>query len=368
MMKRILSLALALLLLLCGCADTTNEIFITQVDKKQLVTDRLPEQNAMVSLASESLKEFLEDYRLGKGLLVAGQGDIALYQDVCFSWKAKTDNNDYTLVYTTRTDFSDAIYVDTKETSVSVPGLLVGTQYYWQVVTHTKDGDNYSSVYSFTTEQSPRVIQIPGVSNTRDIGGYLTEDGSKKVAQGMIYRGASLGNISTEGRRRLREIYKIKTDLDLRWSTDSGYPWGGCSPLGEEVQYLHVPGVIYSENHFVGERLADELAVFAEQENYPIYMHCSAGRDRTGTLSFLIGALLGVSEYDLCIDYELTALSAKSYEKGDSSGFNKFNVFLTKLKQCEGETLQKQAENYCKNQGVTDAQIQAIREIMLEDV
>lgn len=366
-MKRILSLLLLLALLLSGCS-TADETFNTRVDKKQLVTDRLPEQNATVSLASDDLKNFLQNYKLGKGLSVAGQGDVALHQDVTFSWKPKGENSGYILIYTTKTDFSDAVSVETTESSVSVPGLLVGTQYYWQVVTHTADGDNYSQVYSFTTEQSPRAVLIPGVSNTRDIGGYVTEDGAHKVKQGMIYRGATLGNITGEGIRVFHEVYGIKTDLDLRWPTDIGYPWEEGSPAGADVNYRNVPGVIYSEDHGVGESMAEELAVFADASNYPVYIHCSAGRDRTGTLAFLIGALLGVPEKDLCIDYELTSLSAKSYDKGDASGFNKFYDFLTKLKQCEGETLQQKAEAYCKEQGVTDEQIQTIRQILLEPI
>lgn len=195
---------------------------------------------------------------LSKGLFVAGQGDVVLHQDVTFSWNSKGENNGYTVIYTSKTDFSDAVSVETKDSSVSIPGLFVGTQYFWQVVTHTADGDNYSEVYSFTTEQTPRIISIRGVSNTRDIGGYVTEDGQYRVAQGKIYRGATLGNITGEGSRVFRDVYRIKTDLDLRWSTDSGYPWGACSSVGEDINYLNVPGVIYNEDHSVGESMADE--------------------------------------------------------------------------------------------------------------
>ena len=37
-----------------------------------------------------------------------------------------------------------------------------------------------------------------------------------------------------------------------------------------------------------------------------MYFHCAGGADRTGTLAFLIEALVGVSENDLSKDYELT--------------------------------------------------------------
>lgn len=38
-----------------------------------------------------------------------------------------------------------------------------------------------------------------------------------------------------------------------------------------------------------------------------VYIHCMVGADRTGTLAFLLEALLGVSESDLSKDFELTS-------------------------------------------------------------
>lgn len=367
-MKRFIVILLALSLLLAGCGDTGDALFNTQVDKQQVVSNRIPKDNQTVCLATDALKNFLDNYRLGVGLTVAGQGDVKLHNNVEFSWDCEEDNNGYTLIYTTSPEFSDAVSVETEESTVSVPGLFVGTTYYWQVVTHLPEGDKYSEVFTFRTEDTVRAVEIPGVSNVRDIGGYMTESGTHRVAQGMIYRGATLGHITTEGKWAFREIYQIKTDLDLRWPTDPGYPWGGCSPVGEDINYLNVPGVIYNEDHSVGESIADELAVFTDAANYPIYIHCSAGRDRTGTLAFVLGALLGVPEEDLCIDYELTSMSAKSYDKGDASGFNKFYNFLEKFKQYEGETLQEKAESYCLEWGVTREQIDQIRSIMLKEI
>lgn len=46
--------------------------------------------------------------------------------------------------------------------------------------------------------------------------------------------------------------------------------------------------------------------VLADKENYPVYFHCIAGADRTGTVAFIINGLLGVSYEDLTRDFELT--------------------------------------------------------------
>ena len=46
----------------------------------------------------------------------------------------------------------------------------------------------------------------------------------------------------------------------------------------------------------------------------PVYFHCKTGADRTGTLAFLIESLLGVTETDKSIDFELTSFF---YDFGD---------------------------------------------------
>ena len=51
------------------------------------------------------------------------------------------------------------------------------------------------------------------------------------------------------------------------------------------------------------------FAMLADKNNYPIYFHCNAGADRTGTLALLINGLLGVDEQSLIKDYELTTIS-----------------------------------------------------------
>ena len=54
------------------------------------------------------------------------------------------------------------------------------------------------------------------------------------------------------------------------------------------------------------DRWGDAVRVFADSRRYPIYFHCWGGADRTGQLAFLLEGLCGVSEGDLCIDYELS--------------------------------------------------------------
>lgn len=371
MMKRLIALLLALTLLLCGCGaapESAEGTFNTQVDNKQVISARAPANNETVSLVNEITEKFLKNYAFGKGLTVAAERteDEAVSVPVTLSWECDMANTGYTVIYTTQQDFSDAVQIDTAETSVQLEGLFVATTYYWQVVTHTEKKDYYSSVFCFNTAETPRLLSIDGVNNARDVGGYLTVDGKYRVAQGMLYRGARLNEISEEGIKTALELYKIKTDLDLRRPTDNGY--SDETPLGETVKHVNISVIDYTGAFSYPGEMRDAIALCADEANYPIYVHCTAGRDRTGTMLFIIGALLGVEEDALYADLELTYLTRRSYAAGDLTGHESFLKFKELLEECEGDTVYEKAESYCKQIGVTEEQIQSIRSILLEEV
>lgn len=371
MMKRLIAMLLALTLLLSGCGaapESAEGTFNTQVDNKQVISARSPANNETVSLVNDKTEKFLNNYAFGKGLSFAAERteDEAVSVPVTLSWECDKDNTGYTVIYTTKQDFSDAVQIETVEPSVQLEGLFVASTYYWQVVTHTAKKDYYSAVFCFNTAQTPRLLSIDGIDNARDVGGYLTVDGKYRVVQGMLYRGARLNEITEEGIETALELYKIKTDLDLRRKTDNGY--SDVTPLGETVNYVNISVIDYTGAFSYPDEMRDAIALCADEANYPIYVHCSAGRDRTGTMLFIIGALLGVEEDSLYADFELTYLTRRSYAAGDLTGHESFLKFQELFNQCEGDTLQAKAESYCKQIGVTDEQIQAIRSILLEEV
>jgi hypothetical protein len=117
---------------------------------------------------------------------------------------------------------------------------------------------------------------------------------------------------------------------------------------------------------------AREVKVFADPENYPILMHCSAGRDRTGCLSFVLQALCGASREDIIRDYELSFLSVNGCS--DDAGTVVFmNAQLDRtLNYIEeiggGDTFAESVENFLLEIGVTEEEIASIREILIEDV
>lgn len=207
--------------------------------------------------------------------------------------------------------------------------LIPGRTYYWKVRgTYSNDT---SEVGSFTTKQSAvRAISVDGVSNVRDLGGYKV--GSGNVNYGLLYRGGKLNGtvngeaVTDEGKATMLNRLGIKTEIDLRSESDDGGQTQNA--IGENVKYVKIPlgqyaNVIdYESWRNLGKdkvsggydannknAIKGLFELLADESNYPVYFHCNAGADRTGTLALLINGLLGVDEQSLIKDYELTTFS-----------------------------------------------------------
>ena len=168
--------------------------------------------------------------------------------------------------------------------------------------------------------------------------------------------------VTADGLAALRDDFKIKTDLELRTSQETSGMTG--SLLGAGVVWRNIPFAAYEliDNTVRGrEPFAKIFELFTKEENYPVLMHCSGGRDRTGTLAFLLNGLLGVSEDDLCRDWEASVFS----DPGMKFSSARIQGLIDYLKAMPGETLQARIEAYVKGCGISDAEIAAFRAIMV---
>lgn len=252
------------------------------------------------------------------------------------------------------------------ETSVDVYHLKTNTKYYYRIDISLSNGTQTSVSGSFKTADTPRILSVDGVRNMRDIGGYKTLNG-KTVRQGMLYRSTELDGkvepkytITAEGRNDMLSVLGIRTDMDLRLATDNP---DGTDALGAGVKHNYYGAPMYGEA-FTEEGKASIRKIFAalaDKNNYPVLMHCTHGMDRTGTVCYLLEAVLGMSEEDMMKEYQFSSLC-----HGKLWGLNEMNEFIGRLKSYDGDTIQKKAENYLLSTGVTEAEITAIREIYLE--
>ena len=256
---------------------------------------------------------------------------------------------------------------------LSIQNLMVDTDYYWAV----EVGGIRSDVGRFHTEKTVRTFWIDGVSNTRDMGGWLTEDGGYRVKYNAAVRGGRLDTITDAGRAAIAEL-GIKTQVELRAVND-----GAEAVLGDKVKFIRAgtngAAMYYNVDNrtmsdFDGDYVkgtTNAFRAFADADNYPIYFNCSHGRDRTGTLGFLLLGVLGVSREDIYKDYELTFLSVYGgYHLNAGEHIRYLDSMFEWMQQTyapEG-TLKEAVEGYLLAAGITEAEIAAVRANLLEPV
>ena len=254
-------------------------------------------------------------------------------------------------------------------TSVTVRLPLVNTEYFWQVETEVNGEKIVSGLFSFKTANTPRVLYIDGVRNTRDLGGYTTSLGI--IRQGRVIRTAKLEGITAEGLKTTKKL-GIKTDLDFRSQGEDGQ--ANVSPLGSDINYINIPGAYYAyytdrpiDKENGKESVKQIMQVFANKDNYPINMHCSFGKDRTGTIAFLLNALCGASKEQLKRDFWLSVYSeagAVKYEEIDNT-YQLFEEMYKYINNKKGRTFAEKTETYLKEAGLTQEEIAAIRTNLL---
>jgi len=174
----------------------------------------------------------------------------------------------------------------------------------------------------------PDWIDLDGTANTRDIGGLPTADGGRTVSRRLL-RSDNLQDLSAKDVRRLVDDYGVRTVADLR--ADIEIRAGGPGPMTREplvaVEQLSlfpergtdvppwerrpVTGRGFSGLYlsFLAERSDSVLAalrLIAHREGATI-VHCTAGKDRTGTVIALALADVGVERPAIVADYAASA-------------------------------------------------------------
>ena len=244
-----------------------------------------------------------------------GQDELSRPIPITLSWDVDFTANENDLWYFvvriwTKTDKSDArsILVGRSERQYRFYNAFIAQTYYWDVTAYGTTGATFTSpTATFTTDsQAPRVLYVDGVTNVRDLGGRVTEDGGR-VRQGLLFRGGQLNDnegtrmISDEGIKTMRQTFGIKTELDLRASDEHG----GITKsfLGNDVKYYRKSGTTKITSDYAPGYLQQVFEYLANERNYPLFFHCIIGTDRTGMIAWLVNGLCGVSEEDLWRDY-----------------------------------------------------------------
>lgn len=163
-----------------------------------------------------------------------------------------------------------------------------------------------------TSSYSPRVIELPGVHNLRDLGG-LPVAGRGTTATGRLFRSEFAIFAAAPGENPTNPL-GLRTVVDLRRHNETRHERVEWASVG--VTYVQAPlalagGNTFSEGYglyLTGRADAFVLAVrtLADPANHPGLFHCAAGKDRTGVVAAVLLELLGVDRGEILADYVLS--------------------------------------------------------------
>ncbi|HEY5501832.1 MAG TPA: tyrosine-protein phosphatase [Candidatus Anoxymicrobiaceae bacterium] len=194
---------------------------------------------------------------------------------------------------------------------------------------------------STAVRQSPanvHRVKLEGVKNARDLGGWTLADGTK-IPYGRVYRSGRLSSVSAADLAKIRSL-GIRTSIDLRSASEaliSGKDPGGAQGLSGTISAPMV-GVASAGGYkdIINNQKSSVATAFralAKSSSYPLIIHCTAGKDRTGVVSALLLELLGVPRQQIVQEYLLSSnsgsvsadwLDAALNEVDAAGGINKY--------------------------------------------
>jgi protein-tyrosine phosphatase len=170
-----------------------------------------------------------------------------------------------------------------------------------------------------------RPVLACDVINARDLGGVpLAPAGA--VACGALFRGPPLAGLSTTGcadvaRLGLRTIIDLRTDDERRSRPDDPCVTAAVLPAPLPVPYSVSPED-YVADLDTAASIATVFHALGAAASYPIYFHCTYGRDRTGVVAALVFLALGVSREDILSEYALSAASVGAFPESLTAVLN----------------------------------------------
>ncbi|KAI4794557.1 hypothetical protein E4T44_09457 [Aureobasidium sp. EXF-8845] len=206
-----------------------------------------------------------------------------------------------------------------------------------------------------TPELPPPFVNISGIANFRDIGGYSTTTSThQSIRSNLVYRCADPSKIQPSGLAKLKELH-VKKVFDLRSIPEiskQGPEWAGVAVEkevfttrpegsdiledlpGDEIERIWCP--VFRNTDYGPEQVAVRFKNYAQHgsEGFvkayadilangphayktilthlaqpspsPCIIHCTAGKDRTGVIIALLYLLCSVPPSTVANEYSLT--------------------------------------------------------------
>ncbi len=189
-----------------------------------------------------------------------------------------------------------------------------------------------------------RQIDLAGLVNFRDMGGYRSADG-RSVKWRRLYRAGELVTLTDDDLETLAAL-GIRTVVDLRSEDEVSTQGRDRLPAGaslmsiaiEPEDLIPVLGPAFAAGDFSlvptdllheinrayvsewGSALGAFLRVVADAANCPLVFHCTHGKDRTGITAAMLLSALGVPWDVVMEDYLLSNLLRREQAEAGLNG------------------------------------------------
>lgn len=200
-------------------------------------------------------------------------------------------------------------------------------------------------------------------TNVRDLGGWACDGGTVKY--GKLFRG---GEFQVSDTDIFINQLGIRHELNLR----------GTAEAEESRTVLRNYVGFTCPEQYVWYTIADTYketwkeilrCVFdCVTTNRPVYFHCSAGADRTGTVACILEAILGMSQSDIDKDYELTcfATGVSTDSLARRRNESEWKGLINQINALTGSTFRDKVINWVASMGFTADEINAYRTAMID--
>ena len=199
-------------------------------------------------------------------------------------------------------------------------------------------------------------------SNVRDLGGWTCDGGTVKY--GKMFRGGEFQEADLD--IFLNQL-GIRHELNLRGTAEAE---NNPTTLRDYVGFTCPEKYVWytiADNYKETWKEILRCAFDCVTKNKPLYFHCSAGADRTGTVACILEALLGMSQSDIDKDYELTCFASGTGTDNTARRRNEseWNGLINQINAMTGSTFRDKVISWVASIGFTADEINAYRTAMI---
>jgi protein-tyrosine phosphatase len=213
-------------------------------------------------------------------------------------------------------EFEKEVNIGDGKTIINFSGKREARKYYY-----LKFNNTYSTIVA------NRFIVVDSIMNLRDLGGYKTGD-KHAVRWGKLFRSGRL-SLNENGRDQFNSLH-IRTVIDFRtecerknrpdYNFNANFiqlPIAACDLSSaleclKKGEFKRGDAFIFMQDGYkdmavkYSEQFSRMFEVLMDSLNYPVLIHCTAGKDRAGFASALILSALNIPKDQIIDDYLLT--------------------------------------------------------------